>query len=83
MKIWEIENKHYPMYEGRGYDRDAYNQHDSEYSKGYEDGYRDAMSKCYGSSADTSCMASVSVCRNTYVSAVRSVVRGKKSKVEG
>ena len=36
------------MYEGRGYDRDAYNQHDSEYSSGYEDGYRDAMSKCYG-----------------------------------
>ena len=36
------------MYEGRGYDRDAYNQHDSEYSKGYEDGYSDAMSKCYG-----------------------------------
>ena len=48
MKIWEIENKHYPMYEGRGYDRDAYNQHDSEYSRGYEDGYSDAMSKCYG-----------------------------------
>ena len=48
MKIWEIENTHYPMYEGRGYDRDAYNQHDSEYSSGYEDGYRDAMSKCYG-----------------------------------
>ena len=48
MKIWEIENKHYPMQEGRGYDRDAYNQHDSEYSKGYEDGYSDAMSKCYG-----------------------------------
>ena len=48
MKIWEIENKHYPMYERRGYDRDAYNQHDSEYSSGYEDGYRDAMSKCYG-----------------------------------
>lgn len=36
------------MYEGRGYDRDAYNQHDSEYSSGYEDGYRDAMSKYYG-----------------------------------
>ena len=48
MKIWEIENKHYPMYEGHGYDRDAYNQHDSDYSRGYEDGYSDAMSKCYG-----------------------------------
>ena len=48
MKIWEIEGEHYPLYGGRGYGRDAYNQHDSEYSKGYEDGYRDAMSKCYG-----------------------------------
>ena len=48
MKIWEIEGDHYPLQGGRGYGRDAYNQHDSEYSKGYEDGYRDAMSKCYG-----------------------------------
>ena len=48
MKIWEIEGEHYPLYGGRGYGRDAYNQHDSEYSMGYEDGYRDAMSKCYG-----------------------------------
>ena len=48
MKIWQLEGDHYPSNSGRGYDRDAYNQHDSEYSMGYEDGYRDAMSKCYG-----------------------------------
>ena len=48
MKIWEIEGERHPMYGERGYDRDAYNQHDSEYSKGYEDGYSDAMGKCYG-----------------------------------
>ena len=48
MKIWQLEGDHYPLQGGRGYGRDAYNQHDSEYSKGYEDGYRDAMSKCYG-----------------------------------
>ena len=48
MKIWEIEGERRPMYGERGYGRGSYNQHDSEYSKGYEDGYRDAMSKCYG-----------------------------------
>ena len=48
MKIWQLEGDHYPSNSGRGYGRDAYNQHDSEYSMGYEDGYRDAMSKCYG-----------------------------------
>ena len=48
MKIWQLEGDHYPSNSGRGYGRDAYNQHDSEYSMGYEDGYRDAMSKSYG-----------------------------------
>ena len=48
MKIWQIVGDHYPSHEGRSYGRDAYNQHDSEYSKGYEDGYSDAMSQCYG-----------------------------------
>lgn len=48
MKIWQLEGDHYPLQGGRGYSRDAYNQHDSEYSKGYEDGYCDAMSKVYG-----------------------------------
>ena len=48
MRSWEVENKRIRLYEGRGYDRDAYNQHDSEYSRGYEDGYSDAMRKCDG-----------------------------------
>ena len=48
MKIWQIEGARYPMYGDRGCGRGSYNQHYSEYSKGYEADYRDAMSKCYG-----------------------------------
>ena len=48
MKNWQLEGDHDPSNRGRSNGRDAYNQHDSEYSIGYEDGYRDAMSKCYG-----------------------------------
>lgn len=52
MKIWEIEGERHPMYGERGYGRGSYNQHDSEYSMGYEAGceagYREAMKHVYG-----------------------------------
>ena len=52
MKIWEIEGERHPMYGERSYGRGSYNQHDSEYSMGYEAGceagYREAMKHVYG-----------------------------------
>ena len=52
MKIWQIEGERHPMYGERVYGRGSYNQHDSEYSMGYEAGceagYREAMKHVYG-----------------------------------